>query len=65
MELFAIISLAIIIIIIQHLLNWASRKLINEEHLLVLLMFTYVLGAVLTIICFKYIIIWGQPLLNN
>jgi hypothetical protein len=66
MILFAIICLAIIIILIQHLLNWLWRSSWKDGNndILGLSFIASIVGLSVVYICFYYIVKWGCILIN-
>lgn len=63
MEKFAIACLMIIVVSIQHLINFAWRKT-KDEQLLPFCIIAIALALFLTFICFYYITIWWYPLIR-
>lgn len=66
MELFAVITLVIILLTLTHLINFVWRNIIwddddNIEFLAVMATFIYIIS---TVIIIRYIIIWGQALIK-
>jgi magnesium-transporting ATPase (P-type) len=59
-ETFALVVLAIIIIAVQHLVNWFIRSVWEEEHPNngVLTLIGVVIALGITIICFRYMYEW-------
>ena len=60
MENFALVVLAIIIIAVQHLVNWFIRSVWKEEHRSngILTLIGVLVALVTTIICFQYFYNW-------
>lgn len=69
MQIFAIICLVVIVITIQHLLNWGWRAASNVKYdkigAEVFMCLGTLIGIVITLICGYHIIIWTYPLLNK
>lgn len=69
MNIFASIVLIIIVIIIQHLLNWLWRYTYNKNDNLETddfapLMFLTFICFLITVICIKYIVLWLYPVIT-
>lgn len=66
MEIFAVITLIIVIIAVTHVHNWVTRKIFEDEDngnvmaFLCVSLF-YVVGM---IHAFKYLILWAYPLIK-
>ncbi len=69
MNVFAVITLAILLMVVTHFQNWLCRKLTEDftsnnhsEGDLGILVFVNIMYLVAVFFIVKYIIIWGQPL---
>ena len=59
---FSIICLVVIICILQHLLNWVTRKAIKSEPIWIIVVAVSMVSFLVTYICVIYIIKWGCQL---
>lgn len=67
MQVFAIICLIILLISIQHLVNWGMRgiwKEVGEDGNLTMTFFLLVVAGVITFYAGRYLILWTYPLIN-
>ncbi len=68
MNIFAVITLAILLMVLTHFQNWLCRKLTEDfttndsEGDVGILVFANIMYLVAVFFIVKYIIIWGQPL---
>lgn len=62
MEIFAIVMLVLIILGIQHLLNWGARS-VKTQNDVSAFMIVSILALAVTILLIYQIIIWGQNII--
>ena len=62
MKIFALITLAVIIIVIQHLINWALRSIWedDDDNNIRITFCVVVVSLIITIACFMWFGIWYQ-----
>lgn len=63
MTAFSIITLTVILLGVQHLLNWGWRKWKNNDYLAAFMLFLTLVSVALTIGIIETIVKWGQYLL--
>lgn len=63
MTTFSIIMLTLILLGIQHLLNWLYRRANEDIDLVIFAFIGTAVGIVISIVCLYHIILWGQPLI--
>jgi Kef-type K+ transport system membrane component KefB len=61
MEIFSIICLIVIIVAVQHLLNWLWRKIESDTSFIAVML--TVVGLVISWACLYHIILWGKNLI--
>lgn len=61
MVIFSIICLVIILIVIQHLLNWLWRQV--EENSFMLTFMVTLVGLLISWVCLYHIILWSKDLI--
>lgn len=62
MVIFSIICLVVIILGLQHIVNWIWRKFNEDDGLFMLALFATFVSLIISAVCIKYIIIWGKAL---
>jgi hypothetical protein len=63
MEIFSIICLVVILITIQHLLNWGWRIVKKDKEFIGLIFTATMLSITITFLIIYHIILWGNKLL--